>query len=329
MRRREFIVLIGGTAVWPRLTRAQQQPGRIRRVGVLMSFPENDREGQLRAQTFRDRLEANGWKIGTNLLIDFRWGVGDIEWIRSAISDLMKSAPELILANGDQAARAALPASRTIPIVFIGASDPVAEGFAQSLARPGGNMTGFSTVEPSLGPKWLELLKEIAPRLTRVAFLFNPANSGSVLLSRAAADGAKRFGLEVVAAPIAGAAAIEAAVEMVASQPNSGLVVPPDPTIAGHRKLIVELASRHRLPAAYALRSFVVEGGLISYGISIPELFRQAAGYVDRILRGDKPEDLPVQIPTKFEMLINLKAAKELGIEVSPTLLARADEVVE
>jgi putative ABC transport system substrate-binding protein len=329
MRRREFMALVGATAVWPRVTHAQQPPGRIRRVGVLMSFPEGDKEGQLRAQTFRDRLEANGWKIGVNLLIDFRWGVGDIEWVRSAISDLMKSAPDLILANGDQAARAALPASRTIPIVFIGASDPVAEGLVRSLAHPGGNMTGFSTLEPSLGPKWLELLKEIAPRLARVAFLFNPANPGSVLLSRAAADGAKSFGLEVFAAPIAGAASIETAIGMVASQPNSGFVVPPDPTIAGHRKLMVELAARHRLPAVYALRSFVVEGGLISYGISIPELFRQAADYVDRILRGDKPEDLPVQVPTKFELLVNLKAAKQLGIEVAPTLLVRADEVIE
>jgi putative ABC transport system substrate-binding protein len=241
----------------------------------------------------------------------------------------MKFAPEVILANSDQAAGATQSASRTIPIVFIGSSDPVAEGFVQSLARPGGNMTGFSVVEPTLGPKWLQLLKEIAPRVTRVAVLFNPANSGSVLLSRAAADGAKNCGLEVVAAPILSAAEIEAAADLVAKQPNSGLIVPPDPTIAGHRKLIVELAARHGLPAVYALRSFVSEGGLISYGINIPELFRQAAGYIDRILRGDWPEDLPVQGPTKFELLINLKAAKGLGIDVPPTLLARADEVID
>jgi putative ABC transport system substrate-binding protein len=327
MKRREFIAGLGAAA-WPLAARAQQS-ARMRRVGVLMLFAENDGEGQLRARAFRDRLEASGWRIGIDLVIDFRWGVGDLEWIRSALADLMKSAPEVILANGDQAARAAQPASLTMPIVFIGASDPVAEGLVQSLAHPGGNMTGFSSVEPSLGPKWLELLKEIAPRVTRVAVLFNPGNSGSVLLSRAAVDGAKGFGLEVGATPVREAAEIEAAAEMVAKGPNSGLVVPPDPTIAGHRKLIVELAARYRLPAAYALRSFVVEGGLISYGISIPDLFRQAAGYVDRILRGDKPEYLPVQQPTKFELLVNLKAAKELGLVVPPALLTRADEVVE
>jgi putative tryptophan/tyrosine transport system substrate-binding protein len=333
MKRREFIAVLGGAAAsWPLAARAQQskrQSGSIRRVGVLMLYAENDPEGQLRARAFRDSLEASGWKIGTNLLIDFRWGVGDLEWIRSSVSDLMKFAPEVILANSDQTAGAAQSASRAIPIVFIGSSDPVAEGFVRSLAHPGGNMTGFSVVEPSLGPKWLELLKEIAPGVTRVSVLFNPGNSGSVLLARAAADGAKRFGLEVVPAPTRNAAEIEAAAEMAAKESNSGLIVPPDPTIVGHRKLIVELAARHRLPAAYALRSFVVEGGLISYGISIPELFRQAAGYVDRILRGDKPEDLPVQGPTKFELFINLKAAKALGIEVPPTLLARADEVIE
>jgi putative ABC transport system substrate-binding protein len=328
MKRREFIAVLGGALAWPVSARAQQS-GRTRRVGALMLYAENDQEGQLRARTFRDGLEASGWRIGTNLLIDFRWGVGDLEWIRSQVSDLMKFAPEVILANSDQSAKAVQSASKTIPIVFIGASDPIVQGFVQSLAHPGGNMTGFSVVEPTLGPKWLELLKEIAPRVTRIAVLFNPGNSGSVLLYHAAADGAQKLGVEVVAAPILDAAEIEVATEMVAKEPNSGLVVPPDPTIVGHRKLIVEAAARHRLPAVYALRSFVSAGGLISYGISIPELFRQASGYVDRILRGDKPEDLPVQGPTKFEMLINLKAAKGLGIEVPPTLIARADEVIE
>jgi putative ABC transport system substrate-binding protein len=328
MKRREFMAVLGGAAAWP-LSAHAQQPGRIRRVGVLMLYAEDDQEGQLRARAFRDGLEASGWKIGTNLLIDFRWGVGDLEWIRSNVSNLMTFAPEVILANSDQSAKAVLSASKTIPIVFIGASDPIVEGFVQSLAHPGGNMTGFSVVEPTLGPKWLELLKEIAPRVTRIAVLFNPGNSGSVLLSHAAADGAQKLGVEVVAAPILNAAEIEVAAEMVAKQPNSGLIVPPDPTMVGHRKLIVEAAARHRLPAVYALRSFVSAGGLMSYGISIPELFRQAAGYVDRILRGDRPEDLPVQGPTKFEMLINLKTAKGLGIEVPPTLIARADEVIE
>jgi putative ABC transport system substrate-binding protein len=325
MKRREFIAGLGA-AVWPLAARAQSPPARIRRVGVLIQFAENDAEGQLRARVFRDRLAASGWKIGTDLDIEVRWGVGDPQ---SRASDLMKSAPDVVLANGDQTARAAQSVSRTLPIVFIGSSDPVAEGFVQSLAHPGANMTGFSTVEPSLGPKWLELLKEIAPRVSRAAFLVNPANSGSLLLFRAAADGAKKFGLEVVATPGRDAAEIESAVAAAAAQPDGGLIVPPDPIIAGHRKLIVELAARHRLPAAYALRSFVTEGGLVSYGISIPDLFRQAAGYVDRILRGDKPEDLPVQAPTKFETLVNLKTAKALGLEVPPSLLARADEVIE
>ena len=326
MQRRYFITLLfGATAAWPLAARAQQS-GRTRRVGVLMQFTENDVEGQLRARAFRDRLETNGWRVGTNLAIDFRWGIGNLEF---SVSDLLKFAPEVILANGDQAARAAQSVSQTTPIVFIGSSDPVVEGFVQSLAHPGGNMTGFSTVEPTLGPKWLELLKEVAPRVTLVSILFNPENSGSLLLANAAAGSAKGFNLELVATPIRNAAEIEAAAELVARKPNSGLIVPPDPTIAGHRKLIVGLAARHHLPAVYALRSFVIEGGLISYGISIPELFRQAAGYVDRILKGEKPAELPVQQPTKFELAINLKTAKGLGIEVPPTVLARADEVIE
>ncbi|MCG2641490.1 MULTISPECIES: ABC transporter substrate-binding protein [Bradyrhizobium] len=326
MQRRHFITfLFGAAAARPSATCAQQSR-RMRRVGVLMQFMENDEEGQLRARAFRDRLEASGWRTGTNLLIDFRWGVGDLE---STASNLMKFAPEVILANGDQAARAAQSISKAVPIVFIGSSDPVIEGFVQSIAHPAGNMTGFSTVEPTLGPKWLELLTEVAPRVTRVSILLNPNNSGSVLLANAAAARAKEFGLELAAIPIRSATEIEAAAELMAREPGSGLIVPPDPTIAGHRKLIVGLAARYRLPAAYALRSFVVEGGLISYGISIPELFQQAADYINRILNGEKPAELPVQQPSKFELAINLKAAKAVGIDVPPTLLARADEVIE
>ncbi|TMJ52540.1 MAG: ABC transporter substrate-binding protein [Alphaproteobacteria bacterium] len=332
MKRRDFIAVTGGAAasasLWP-IAALAQQSGRMRRVGVLMLYAESDREGQLRAQAFREGLEASGWKVGTNLLIDFRWGVGDLEWIKSQIAGLMKFEPEVVLANSDQSAAAMQSASRSLPIVFIGSSDPVAEAFVQSLAHPGGNMTGFTVLEPSLGPKWIELLKEIAPRVRHIGVLFNPANSGSMLLSRAAAGGAKKLGVEVLAVPIFTPAEIEDAAGMLAKESDSGLILPPDPFIAGHRKLIVQLADRYRIPAIYALRSFVTEGGLISYGISIPELFRQAAGYVDRILRGDKPEDLPVQGPTKFELLINLKTSKDLGLEVPATMLARADEVIE
>jgi putative ABC transport system substrate-binding protein len=330
MKRREFITLLGGAAAsWPLAARAQQA-NQKRRVGVLMTYPDNDPEGQIRARAFQRGLEKLGWTVGRNVEIAYHWGVGDGDWTRSAAAQLLKLAPDAVLANGGQAARVLQQATGTIPIVFIGGGgDPVAEGFVQSLARPGGNITGFTVLEPSLGAKLLELLVEIAPRLARVVVMVNPDNPSPVRLSASAASVAQKFAVEVVTVPIRGAADIEAAMTAGAHEPAFGLIIPADPTTNTHRKLIVELAARYGLPAIHALRAATVEGGLMSYGVDLPDLFRQAAAYVDRILRGERPADLPVQQPTRFELVINLKTAKALGLEVPPSLLARADEVIE
>jgi ABC-type uncharacterized transport system substrate-binding protein len=328
MTRREFITLLGGATVWPLAARAQQ-PQRMRRIGVLMLYPENDPEGQLRATAFRQRLEKLGWILDRNIQIDFQFGLGDAQWIRSAAEQLLRLAPDLILANGDAATRVMQQSTRAVPIIFIAGSDPVAEGLVQSLAHPGGNLTGFLVLEPSLGAKLLELLKEIAPRAARIAILFNPDNPGNRRLATWATAAAPKFAVEVVPAPLRELTEIEAAMTEWGHDSTSGLIVLPDPSTNSHRKSIVELAARHRLPAIHALRAATADGGLMSYGVDLPELFRQAAGYVDRILKGDKPSDLPVQQPTKFELAINLKTAKALGLEVPPTLLAIADEVIE
>jgi putative ABC transport system substrate-binding protein len=328
MKRREFIAGFAGAAAWPVAARGQQAE-RVRRIGVLMLYAAGDPAGQSRAAAFRQTLEKLGWKVGRNLEIDFNWGIGDADWIRSVIVDLLKKRPDLILANGGQAVQPAQQATRTVPIVFIGGSDPVAEGYVLSLAHPGGNVTGFTTLEPSVGAKLLGLLKEIAPSITHVAVMFNPDNSGSRRLAGSAAAAAQQFSLEVTAAPVRGAAEIESLIAKQAREPGGGLIVPPDPSTSSYRKPIVELAARHQLPTIYALRTATAEGGLMSYGVDVPDLFRKAAVYVDRILRGEKPGGLPVQQPTQFELVINLKTAKALGLEVPPTLLARADEVIE
>jgi putative tryptophan/tyrosine transport system substrate-binding protein len=329
MQRREFITLLGGAAVgWP-LAAGAQQSERMHRVGVLMLYVENDPEGRLRAQVFQQGLEKLGWIIGRNLRIDYHWGVGDGNWIRSAAAELLTRAPDVILANGGPAVRAVQQSTHTVSTVFIGGADPVADGFVQSLARPGGNFTGFTTLETSVGAKLLELLKEVAPGVTRVAVLINPDNPGSLRLAQSAASAAQKLGADVVAAPVRESAEIEALIRRWASEPGAGLIVPPDPSTNSHRRLIVELAARYRLPAIHALRAATAEGGLMSYGISVPDLFRQAAVYVDRILRGEKPADLPVQQPTKFELAINLKTAKSFGLTVPLTLQASADEVIE
>jgi putative ABC transport system substrate-binding protein len=328
MRRREFITLIGtASAVWPLAAHAQQ-PDRVRRIGVLMLYPENDTAGQLRATAFRQGLEKLGWAVGRNVQIDFHWGLGDTDWIRSSAARLLALAPDVILANGTPAARIMKQSSRTVPVVFIAGSDPVVDGLVMSLAHPGGNLTGLYVFEPSLGAKLLELLKEIAPHVARVAILFNPDAKAASWLAAAAAA-ARRFAVEVVEAPLRDSNEIEAAIAQWGREPGYGLIVLPDPSTNSQRKLIIELAARYRLPAIHALRAATADGGLMSYGVDLPDVFRQAATYADRILNGDKPANLPVQLPTKFELVINLKTAKALGLEVPPSLLARADEVIE
>jgi putative tryptophan/tyrosine transport system substrate-binding protein len=329
MRRRYFMAGLGSAAVASPLTARAQQPERIRRIAALMLYAENDPAGQSRSMVFRQELEKLGWTVGRNLTIDFYWGMGDGDWIRAAAAQLLSRAPDLVLANGGAAVRPMQQATRTVPVIFIGGADPVAEGFVQSLAHPGGNLTGFTVLEPSIGAKLLELLKEIAPRVSHVAIMLNPDNISSQRLAASAVAAAQKFAVEVTTRPARDPAEIAAALASLAGERGDGLIVPPDPATNAHRNLIVELAARHRLPATYGLRSFTAEGGLMFYGVDLPDLFRKAAVCADRILRGEKPADLPVQTPTKYELVINLKTAKVLGLTVSPTLLARADELIE
>jgi putative ABC transport system substrate-binding protein len=330
MKRREFISLLGGAAAaWPLAARAQQSD-RVRRIGVLMNTSDSDPESQVRIAAFQQGMEKLGWTIGRNIQIDYRWGIGDVERTRAAAAELLRLAPDVILSNATTATAVLQQATRTIPIVFVVVSEPVALGFVESLARPGGNMTGFAYLEPSLGAKWLELLKEIAPRITRVAIIYNPKTApNAALFSRSAEMAAKRFAIDPITISLDEASGIEPIMTSVGREPGHGLIFPPDTFSTVHRKLIVELAARHQLPAIYFQRPFTSEGGLVSYGADIPDLFRRAASYLDRILRGEKPADLPVQQPTKFELVINLKTAKALGLDVPPMLLALADEVIE
>jgi putative ABC transport system substrate-binding protein len=276
----------------------------------------------------RQGLEKLGWVVGRNVQIDFQWGLGDAEWVRSAAAQLLQLAPDMILANGTPAAKAMQQASRMVPVIFIAGSDPVLDGLVPSLAHPGGNLTGFYVFEPSLGAKLLELLKEIAPHVTRVAMLSNPdANPASWFAS--AVTAAPRFAVDVVEAPLHGSNEIEAAMAQWGREPNFGLIVVPDPATTAHRKLINELAARHRLPVIHAVRAAAVDGGLISYGADLPDLFRQAAVYADRILKGANPANLPISLPTRFELVINLTTAKALGIDVPLALMLRADEIFD
>ena len=328
LRRRDFITLLGGAAAaWPLASHAQQ-PDRVRRIGVLMLYPENDPEGQLRATALRNGLQKRGWAVGGNIEIDFQWGLGDADWVRSAGAQLLRLAPDVILANGTPAARTMQQVTRTVPVIFIAGSDPVLDGLVPSLAHPGGNLTGFYVFEPSLGAKLLELLKEIAPHVRHVAILSNPdANPASWFASALAA--APRFAVEVVSAPLRGSIEIEAAMAKWGREPDFGLIVVPDPAINAHRKLINELAASHRLPVIHALRAAVAEGGLMSYGVDLPNVFRQASVYADRILKGAKPAELPIFLPTKFDLVINLTTAKKLGIDVPLSLMLQADEMLD
>jgi putative tryptophan/tyrosine transport system substrate-binding protein len=328
MRRRDFIAGITGlSAAWP-LSAGAQQTKPMRRIGVLMLYPENDSEGQRRATAFREGLQKLGWVVGRNVQIDLQWGFGDADWIRSAAAQLLQLAPDVILANGTPAAKTMQQASHTVPVIFIAGSDPVLDGLVPSLAHPGGNLTGFYVFEPSLAAKLLELLKEIAPRVSRVAILSNPdANPASWFDSAVAA--APRFAVEVVVAPLRDSNEIEAAMAQWGREPNFGVIVVPDPATNAHRKLINELAARHRLPVIHALRAAAAEGGLISYGVDLPNLFRQSAAYADRILKGANPADLPIFLPTKFDLVINLTNAKALGLDVPLSLMLRAEEMLD
>jgi ABC-type uncharacterized transport system substrate-binding protein len=328
MRRREFITLLGGAAAgWPMAARAQQ-PERMRRVGALMGYPE----AQSELASFLQELQKLGWVEGRNLRIDTRWGIpADPDSMHRFARELVALQPDLILSQSTPAAAALLQETRVIPIVFTTVADPVGRGFVASLARPGGNATGFVVVtESSLGGKWLELLREIAPRVTRVAALFNPAMAPYAeywLDSFKAA--AASFAVEAIRAPIHDSSELESIIAAQAHEPNSGLFVLPDAFTFAYRVEIVSLAARYRLPTVYAFRFFTALGGLLSYGNDLNDNFRLAGTYADRILKGEKPSELPVQSPVKFQLVINLKAAKALGLDVPPTLLARADEVME
>jgi putative ABC transport system substrate-binding protein len=328
MQRREFITLLGGAAAWPFPVRAQQADS-TRRIGVLVSFSRDNPDGQARLAAFAKGLQELGWTDGRNIRIEYRWSGGDAERTRKYAAELVALAPGVILAGNTSTVGALQQASRTVPIVFAGVVDPVAAGFVDSLARPGGNTTGFINFEFGISGKWLELLKEIAPRVTRVAVLRDLAlAAGSGLLGAIQAV-APSFGVELSPIGVRDAGEIERAVAAFARGSNGGLIVTGSPLAAVHRDLIVTLAGRHRLPSVYPFRYFVTAGGLISYGPDTIDQSRRAAGYVDRILKGEKPADLPVQTPTKYELVINVKTAKALGLDVPPMLLARADEVIE
>jgi putative tryptophan/tyrosine transport system substrate-binding protein len=329
MRRRAFITLLGGAAAaWPLAARAQGE--RVRRIGVLVAYAESDPEAQARIAAFRQGLRGLGWTEGHNLRMELGWGTGDPDRARTFATELLSLAPDVILAHGTPALTALHQATRTIPVVFVSVIDPVGAGYVQSLALPGGNITGFSTFEPEIGGKWLELLKEIAPGLNRVAGILDPGFKGFAGVWGAIENMAPRFGIEVKNLPFrAPTDDLESAVASFAQEPGGALIVIPTALNAVQRNRIISSAARGGLPAIYAFRFYATDGGLMSYGIDTVDLFRRSASYVDRILKGEKPADLPVQAPTKFEMVINLKTAKALGLTVPPTLLATADEVIE
>jgi putative ABC transport system substrate-binding protein len=333
LRRRVLITLLGGAAAapslfWPRAARAQQ-PGGMRRIGILLPAAADDADFQTRLAAFHQGLALLGWTIGRNVRIDTRWATADAAEIRRHAAELAALAPDVILAFGATAVGAMLQATRTVPIVFPGVVDPIGAGFVDNQARPGGNATGFMSFEYSLAGKWLELLKEIAPGVTRVAVLRDPANptgTGQFGVIQALAPSLR---VEVTPVNVRDAGEIERAVAAFARTPNGGLIVTAVPIAFINRNLIITLAARHKLPAVYFERSLVTGGGLVSYGTDYVDQFRRAAGYVDRILKGAKPADLPVQAPVRYEMVINLKTAKALGLDVPPMVLVRADAVIE
>jgi len=329
VRRREFITLLGGAAAsWPITARAQQ-PERTRRIAILLPGAADDSQYQTWVGALLQGLAQSGWIIGRNVRIDTRWATTNAAEIRRHAAELIALAPDLILAHGDSTVGPLLQATRTVPIVFVLVSDPVGGGFVDSLSRPGGNLTGFMTFEYSLGGKWLELLKEIAPGVTRAAVLRDPGLTSGTGQFAAIQSMAPSLRMEVSPLNMRDAGEIERAVSAFAQSPNGGLIVTSSGSALLHRDLVISLATRHKLPTVYSDRTFVAAGGLVSYGPDRIDQYRQGAHYVDRILKGEKPADLPVQAPTKYELVINLKTARAIGLDVPSSLLARADEVIE
>lgn len=329
MQRREFIALLSGAVVaWPHAAHAQQSE-RMRRIGVLMPYPPTNKELQEHVRAFREELRKLGWASGINVQLDERWTGDNMDRIRLAASNLVQLNADVILAIGGRVLPILMELTRSIPIIVPGGSDPVRQGYAESLARPGSNVTGFAIMEPSVIGKMLQTLKEIAPHVARVFIIYNPDNPVGPLFARSFESAAKPLGIEPTIAHIRGLADIERVVATAAAQPDSGIFVPLDLTIGAFTEETVATIARHRLPAVYADRAFVTSGGLVFYGTDRTDLFRRSASYVDRILRGEKVADLPYQQPTKYELVINLKTAKALGLTVPPRLLLTADEVIE
>jgi putative ABC transport system substrate-binding protein len=328
LRRREFIAGLGSAAVWPLITHAQQG-NRMRRIGVLMPLLADDPLSQVAIAGFLQGLQELGWSVGHNIRIDYRWGAVDSEKQRKYAAELIALAPDVILAGSGGIVGALQETSRTVPIVFAAAIDPVGSGRVRSLSRPGTNATGFLSVEYGMGGKLLELLKELAPRITRTAVTRNPTTPGGIGLYAAIQTASPSFKVELTPVDDRDTGEIERTLMAFAREPNGGLIVPASATATFHREMLISLAARYRLPTVYGQRVFVESGGLISYSPSYVDTYRRAAGYVDRILRGEKPADLPVQAPTKYELVINLKTAKALSLDIPPTVYARADEVIE
>ena len=329
MKRRAFITLLGGgAAAWPLAGRAQQTAG-TRRIGAFLPFAADDKTGQSWLTVFRQGLEAFGWVEGRNLQIEYRFAAGDVERIRSFATELAALRPDVILVGGTLVVGESRPLLRPLPVVFVQVTDPVGTGFVESLAHPAGNMTGFTSFEYSFGGKWLELLKELQPTMTHVAVVEHADNANRTGYLRAVETAASALRIEVIAPDVRHVTEFEGAFANFAQKPGIGMIFPPDTFTFRHRGAIVALAARYRLPSVYAFPPFVIDGGLMSYGVDNKDMYRRAASYVDRILKGEKPADLPVQASNKFELMFNLKAARAIGVDVPPMLLARADEVIE
>jgi putative ABC transport system substrate-binding protein len=328
MRRREFIAGLGVTAAWPIVTQAQQSD-QMRRIAYLTTNAENDPQTQQWVAAFRKGLEEHGWIEGRNVRIDFRFGGGDDSSMPRLAKELLERRPDVILAATGPAVNATRQQTLSIPIVFVQLPDAVSAGYVTNLARPEGNITGFTNLEFSIGEKWLRIMRECSPGVRRIGVIFDPGNATWALYLRTIETAAPSFKVQLTPLGVTDTAEIEAKITTFATEPDGGLIVVPSPVSLQHRSLIIALATQRRLPAIYPYRFFVAEGGLASFGVDLPSLFRQAASYVDRILKGAKPADLPVQLPTKFELVINLKTAKALGVELPASLVARADEVIE